>query len=178
MATFVKGDVVKHRKTGGIYVIVREAKMEVDVTPCYVYELKDNPEDHVWVRPKAEMEEKFDKVSDLPSVNQLDNLDEAIVYAKRVDTFMDNLLEDHKTDEPYQAFQQLIDKLNTVDGCVMHYSGGARNLYYGGVFVFVKKWNDKQFQIRYIDTMEKLQNLDAKYTFVKMERDIPLFEEK
>lgn len=64
---FHPGDLLKHKKTGNIYVILdipARVRIEATNTPAYMYRLEDASEDdRVWVRPKDEMEDgRFDLV--------------------------------------------------------------------------------------------------------------------
>lgn len=55
------GTLWKHKKTGGLYTIVRAAKIEADLTPAIVYEDRSG---NVWVRPEAEfMDGRFEPIN-------------------------------------------------------------------------------------------------------------------
>ena len=52
---FQKGQTLKHRKTGGFYRILYDAKIEATLEDVYVYEALINPS--IWIRPVSEMED-------------------------------------------------------------------------------------------------------------------------
>lgn len=56
----LQGTFWKHLKTGGVYEIIRVARIESDLTPAIVYE---SMRGEVWVRPEAEfMDGRFEQV--------------------------------------------------------------------------------------------------------------------
>lgn len=53
---FARGDVVKHIKSGGVYVIDLLARMESNAEPVYAYSLICDRQ-VVWIRPATQMED-------------------------------------------------------------------------------------------------------------------------
>lgn len=53
---FAKDDIVRHNKSGGVYVIDMHVVLERDQTPAYAYSLIYDRR-IVWVRPAVEMED-------------------------------------------------------------------------------------------------------------------------
>ena len=65
---FKPGDVVRHLKSGGFYVIDKLAKLEWNLEECYVYSLLGDPSGVTWVRYKEEMEDgRFELIETVPN---------------------------------------------------------------------------------------------------------------
>jgi hypothetical protein len=52
---FKPGNLLLHKKSGGVYKVIVLANMEVNLAPVYVYESMQTHD--FWIRPQAEMED-------------------------------------------------------------------------------------------------------------------------
>lgn len=69
---FEVGDVVKHLKSGGSYVVTgTPARVVIEATlhPAYTYRQAVGNDDRIWVRPQTEMEDgRFELLKKRPTI--------------------------------------------------------------------------------------------------------------